>query len=119
MTASCAFGWLRSPGLLGREGGVSLTPAAAALAAAAATVPGDQDPGGAAGGGRPMTPAPGPAPGGASGGAAGGGSAVGLSGFLTFAALLLLAAPCAMRRLRLACQPWLTAFFVLIPERPG
>ena len=26
---------------------------------------------------------------------------------------------CAMRRLRLSFQPWLTAFFVLIPERPG
>ena len=44
---------------------------------------------------------------------------MGLSGFLIFAGLLLLAAPRVLRRLRLACQPWLTAFFVLIPERPG
>jgi len=40
-------------------------------------------------------------------------------GFLTLIGLLLLAAPRAMRRLRLSCEPWLTAFFVLIPERPG
>ncbi len=57
-------------------------------------------------GGRSMPPAPGPAPGGASGVAAGGGGAgVGLSGFLAFALLLALAAPRAMRRLRLACLP--------------
>ncbi|MCW3034427.1 MAG: hypothetical protein JWM60_2772, partial [Solirubrobacterales bacterium] len=70
---------------------------------------------------RPDTPSPGPAPGGAAGGVAAGGSggAVGLSGFLTLAGLLLLAAPRALRRLRLSCRPYLTAFFVLIPERPG
>jgi hypothetical protein len=47
------------------------------------------------------------------------GSGTALSIFLTLAGLLLMAAPRAMRRLRLSCQPWLTACFVLIPERPG
>jgi hypothetical protein len=84
--------------------------------------------GSASGGGRggsgvgspPVSPAPSPpsAPSGASGSAAGS-SGLGLSGFLTLAGLLLLGAPRAMRRLRLSCQPWLTACFVLIPERPG
>jgi hypothetical protein len=68
----------------------------------------------------PVSPTPGPAgPGGASGGSAAGGSGLALSGFFTLAGLLLLAAPRAMRRLRLSCQPWLTACFALIPERPG
>jgi hypothetical protein len=65
---------------------------------------------------------PGPAPGGvgsggAPGGAGGGGAPA--SAFLSLAGLLLLAAPHALRRLRLARRPYLTAFFVLIPERPG
>jgi hypothetical protein len=71
------------------------------------------------GGSGPISPQPGPAPGGAFGGAAGGGSGIALSGFPTFAGHLLMGAPLAMRRLRLSFQPWLTAFFVLIPERPG
>jgi hypothetical protein len=58
-----------------------------------------------------------PAPSGASGSAAGFGFAVSIS--LMLAALLLLAAPRAMRRLRLLREPWLQARFVLIPERPG
>jgi hypothetical protein len=62
---------------------------------------------------------PGPAPGGAFGGSAAAGSGLALSGFFTLTGLLLFAAPCAMRRLRLSCRPWRTAFFVLIPERPG
>jgi outer membrane biosynthesis protein TonB len=74
--------------------------------------------GGSAVGNAPVTPAPGPAPGGASGSGAGA-SGLALSTFLTLAGLLLLGAPRAMRRLRLSCQPWLTACFVLIPERPG
>jgi hypothetical protein len=61
----------------------------------------------------------GPAPSGAAGASAVGGSGVAPSAFLTLAGLLLLAAPRAMRRLRLSCQSWRTAFFVLIPERPG
>jgi hypothetical protein len=118
---SCATAsWMRSPGTLAPEV-VTLAPVGTALeGTVAATRTSQDDPGGAAGGGRPMPPSPAPAPGGASGGAAAGGAGgVGLSGFLAFAVLLLLAAPRAMRRLRLACQPWLTAFFVLIPERPG
>jgi hypothetical protein len=75
--------------------------------------------GGSPGGSQPIAPSPGPAPSGAFGGAAGGGSGTALSGFPTFAGHLLLGAPLAMRRLRLSFQPWLTAFFVLIPERPG
>jgi hypothetical protein len=65
------------------------------------------------------SPSPGPAPGGASGGSSGAGSGGGASLSLTLGCLLLLAAPRALRRLRLACEPWLTSFFVLIPERPG
>jgi outer membrane biosynthesis protein TonB len=120
--AGCVGTWLRVPGPLS-PAQVSLSPVAAALGGVAVTAgggAGTDDRPGAAGGGRSMPPAPGPAPGGASGVAAGGGGAgVGLSGFLTFALLLALAAPRAMRRLRLACLPWRTAFFVLIPERPG
>src|SRR6185437_12974522 len=107
---SCATAsWMRPPGAL-TPGAVTLAPVAPALDGAVATTrsSGD-DPGGSAGGGRPMPPSPGPAPSGASGGAAAGGAGVGLSGFIAFAVLLLLAAPRAMRRLRLACQPWLTA----------
>jgi len=58
-----------------------------------------------------------PAPSGASGSAAASGFAVSI--FLTLAGLVLLAAPRAMRRLRLPREPWLQARFVLIPERPG
>jgi hypothetical protein len=69
----------------------------------------------------PGNPTPGPQPGGGSGGASavGGGGGLAMSGFLTLAGLLLLAAPRAMRRLRLLCRPWRTACFALIPERPG
>jgi hypothetical protein len=73
----------------------------------------------AAGGSRPVSPTPGPTPGGAAGGTATGGSGIAVSAFLTLAGLLLLAAPRALRRLRLSSSPWRTAFFVLIPERPG
>ena len=75
--------------------------------------------GGSAGGTRPVSPTPGPTPGGASGGIAAGGSGIALSAFITLAGLLLMAAPRALRRLRLSSMPWRTAFFVLIPERPG
>jgi pyruvate dehydrogenase E2 component (dihydrolipoamide acetyltransferase) len=75
--------------------------------------------GGSPGGSSPIGPPPGPAPNGTFGGAAGGGTGIALSGFPTFAGYLLRGAPVAMRRLRLSFQPWLTAFFVLIPERPG
>ncbi|HEY5343390.1 MAG TPA: hypothetical protein VIJ66_06990 [Solirubrobacteraceae bacterium] len=75
--------------------------------------------GGSPGGSGPIGPPPRPTPSGTFGGAAGGGAGIGLSGFPTFAGHLLRGAPLAMRRLRLSFQPWLTASFVLIPERPG
>jgi outer membrane biosynthesis protein TonB len=75
--------------------------------------------GGSAGGAPPVSPGPGSAPSGVAGGSAMGGSGSSVSVFLTLAGLLLLAAPRAMRRLRLLCRPWLSACFVLIPERPG
>ena len=74
---------------------------------------------GSPGGSIPIGPPPGSTPGGAFGGAAGGGSGTAPSGFPMFAGHLLPGAPIAMRRLRLSFRPWLTAFFVLIPERPG
>jgi hypothetical protein len=92
----------------------------ASSTAATVTTPTDDDPGGSAARSHPpVSPAPSPAPGGASGGSAGGASGVGLSASLTLGALLRLAPARAMRRLRLSCEPWLTACFVLIPERPG
>jgi hypothetical protein len=42
-----------------------------------------------------------------------------MAGFLTRGAWLRLTSPRAVRRLKLAHLPWRTAFFVLIPERPG
>jgi outer membrane biosynthesis protein TonB len=117
----CVGAWLRDAGPLTPQG-VALSPAAVALGTVAIAGNGGASPdhGGTEDGGRSMPPAPGPAPGGASGSASGGGaSGVGLAGFLAFVLLLALASPRAMRRLRLACLPWRTAFFVLIPERPG
>jgi hypothetical protein len=108
--------------LLGTQQALSQAPAgyAAAVAALAppSPPPGDGGHGGAAVGSPPVSPGPGPAPSGAAGSSAGA-TGLALSGFLTLAGLLLLGAPRAMRRLRLSCQPWLTACFVLIPERPG
>jgi hypothetical protein len=88
--------------------------------AARAGAPAGGRSGGPPDGSSPIGPPPGSTPSGTFGGAAaGGGSGTALSGFPTFAGHLLLRAPLAMRRLRLSFQPWLTAFFVLIPERPG
>jgi outer membrane biosynthesis protein TonB len=118
----CTGGWLDAEVTLAQAPAalVALVAEGAVIAPTVAGSSDDDGSGGVAGGGRPLTPTPGPAPGGASGGVAAGGSGgVGLSGFLTLAGLLLLAAPRALRRLRLSCRPWLTAFFVLIPERPG
>jgi hypothetical protein len=75
--------------------------------------------GGSPGGSSPIGPPPGPTPGGTFSGAAGAGAGVAVSGFPMFAGHLMRGAPVAMRRLRLSFRPWLTAFFVLIPERPG
>ena len=66
----------------------------------------------------PSSPTPGPSPSGAGGAAAAGGSGMAL-GFLSLAGLLLLAAPLAMRRLRLSFCLWRASCVALIPERPG
>ena len=123
---SCELSELAEPvtdnctGWLGGQSFLSASPRDFATRAAAKTgAPAGGGSGGSGAGSRSVIPPTGPAPSGAFGGSATGGSGVALSGFLTLAGLLLLAAPCAMRRLRLSCQPWLTAFFVLIPERPG
>jgi outer membrane biosynthesis protein TonB len=117
--ATCAGGWMGAPGTAASTP-LRLASVAVALGATPGGSSGEGHGGGAADGGRPLSPGPSP-PGGAGGGVAAGGTggAVGLSGFLTLAGLLLLAAPRALRRLRLSCRPYLTAFFVLIPERPG
>jgi hypothetical protein len=92
---------------------------------AAASMAADMDPPGEGGHGGsavlrlPASPAPGPAPSGVSGGSSTGTSGLALSGFLTLSGQLRLAAPRALRRLRLSSAPWRTACFVLIPERPG
>jgi hypothetical protein len=121
MTENCTAGWLGAQRLapsssLSLPGGVVI-----GLAAVAVVPTGGGPPDGgharSAVGSPPVTPAPGPAPGGAAG-ATGGASGFAVSTFLTLAGLLLLGAPRAMRRLRLSCEPWLTACFVLIPERP-
>jgi hypothetical protein len=67
--------------------------------------------------GIPAAPGPAPAPGLGSGSA--GSSAAASTDFLALAGLLLLGAPLAMRRLRLAGEPWRAAPFASIPERPG
>jgi hypothetical protein len=87
--------------------------------AARAGAPAPGRSGGSPGGSGPIGPPSEPTPSGTYGGVAGGGSGTALSGFPPFAAHLLLGAPLAIHRLRLSFQPWLTAFFVLIPERPG
>jgi hypothetical protein len=116
--SSCSAGWLSAQRVVA-EAPMGLTATAASVAAAAGSPPPGSH-GGGGSGSPPVNPAPGPAPApsGASGSATGS-SGIALSGFLTLAGLLLLGAPRAMRRLRLSCQPWRTACFVLIPERPG
>ncbi len=98
-------------------GGLAASTVVSQATTASRTVDGDH--GGSTAENRPAGQAPGPAPGGASGGSAVGGSGVACSSCLTLAGLLRLSDPRAMRRLRLSCEPWLTACFVLIPERPG
>jgi hypothetical protein len=103
-----------APVLIGTTGARSVSPDPVAAA------PADPDHGGSAVGTRlPSGPGSSPPPGGVAGGSAVGGSGVALAAFLSLAALLRLAPSCAMRRLRLSCEPWLTACFALIPERPG
>jgi hypothetical protein len=117
-TNNCTDGWLGTQPVLSVSP-MGFAAAAASLGAATPGAPAGGGHGGSAVGSSPVSPAPGPAPSGASGGSAAGASALSLPGFLTLAGLLHLAAPRAMHRLRLSCQPWLTACFVLIPERPG
>jgi hypothetical protein len=115
MSEDCSAGLLSGASLLSV---VSAEPVAEASPAHRSVPTGDgySEP---AGGGHSILPPPGPAPGGSIGGSAASGSGAAPSGFFTFAGLRLRSAPCAMRRLRLSCRPWRTAFFVLIPERPG
>jgi hypothetical protein len=108
---------LHGPGLLSASAVLAEDLSGGATSSAGAPAGGRS--GGSPGGSSPIGPSPGPAPNGTFGGAAGGGAGIALSGFPTFAGHLLRGAPVAMRRLRLSFQPWLTAFFVLIPERPG
>jgi outer membrane biosynthesis protein TonB len=116
-TDNCTASWLSNQPLLASSPGDLVI--AAPTRASAPAGDGSGGSGGSFGGTRSFMPPPGPAPSGAVGGSAAGGSGVGLSGFFTLAGQLRLAGPRAMRRLRLSSQPWLTAFFVLIPERPG
>jgi outer membrane biosynthesis protein TonB len=125
LSQGCAAGWLGAsnlaPSVTAAIEDSSTSIVGAVVAASAATGNGGDNDSPAIGN-RPVTPAPGgSAPSGSGAGAVGVGSAggLGLSAFLTIAGLLLLAAPHAMRRLRLSCLPWRTSFFVLIPERPG
>jgi hypothetical protein len=115
LTENCSAAWLGRQSLL-LASPDNLAMAAPGTAVAPAGAGGDV---GYTGGSRSFIPSPGPSPSGAFGGSAAGGSGVATSGFFTLAGLLLLAGPRALRRLRLSCEPWLTAFFVLIPERPG
>jgi nicotinate-nucleotide--dimethylbenzimidazole phosphoribosyltransferase len=117
MTDSCSTGSSATEHFMSASHS-GLATAVTSLAAATGGLPPDGGHGGSAVGNPPVGPTPGPAPGGASGSAAGA-SGLALSGFLTLAGLLLLGAPRAMRMLRLSCQPWRTACFALIPERPG
>ena len=116
MSGNCSAEWLTPQRFL--SGSPASYAAAVAALAPTSGPPGDGGRGGAAVGSPPVSPGPGPAPAGAAGSSAGA-TGLALSGFLTLAGLLLLGAPRAMRRLRLSCQPWRTACFVLIPERPG
>ncbi len=109
----CSTNLASAPGLL------DSAPLGFATAAPAGGAPEGNGDGGDGGVSHPSGPPPGPAPSGAFGGSAAGGTGVSLSGFITRAGMLRLAAPRSMRRLRLSARPWLTAFFVLIPERPG
>ncbi len=119
-TDNCTAGWLGAKRVLSTST-VSFVRLAGSLAGVTGggVPPSGGHGGGSAIGNAPVNPTPGPAPSGASGAAVGGGGGVAPSAFLSLAGLLLLAAPRAMRRLRLSCRPLLTACFVLIPERPG
>jgi hypothetical protein len=114
VTDNCSAGWVGAQSLLSAS---TVDFATGETARRSVRASGGSD--GSEGGGRSVSPPPGSAPSGAFGGSAAGGSGIAFSDFSTLAGVLHLAAPRAMRRLRLSCQPWTTAFFVLIPERPG
>jgi hypothetical protein len=114
-TENCTAGWLAGQSLSSTSPAYLTTAAVAATAGAPTGGAG----GGTQGGSRSVTPPPGPAPSGSFGSAAAGACATAPTGFFTVGGHLRLVTPRAMRRLRLSCQPWRTAFFVLIPERPG
>jgi hypothetical protein len=119
-TDNCTVGWLGEKRFIAGSSTVSFGSVEGSLAVAmTGALPPGGGHGGSAVGNAPASPTPGPAPSGASGAAVGGASGIAPSAFLSLAGLLLLAAPRAMRRLRLSSRPWLTACFVLIPERPG
>jgi hypothetical protein len=118
---NCAVGWLGGKRVLASSFTLTRSVSLLSVATTGLSGGGGGGDGGSAVENAPVSPTPGPAPGGASGAAVGGGAPGGaaVSIFLTLAGLLLLAGPRALRRLRLSCEPWLTACFVLIPERPG
>jgi hypothetical protein len=121
MSDSCTVAWLSRQGVISTSS-TYVTATAASLSATTAGTDddaADSDEGSSTLANRPLGPSPGPAPSGASGGSGVGGSGVAPSAFFSLAGQLRLAGPRAQRRLRLSCRPWLTAFFVLIPERPG
>jgi len=115
----CSPGWDAGGTVPRAADPVAMLALAASLARATIDGPNGGGRGGSADRSPPENPAPSQAPSGAAGGAAVGGASSAPSAFLTLMALLLLAAPHVIRRLRLSCEQWLTAFFVLIPERPG
>ncbi len=120
-TAHCVAAW---SGVAPARQAAATVPDDSAVASVlvAATAAGNGNGGHGSGGNGPISPSPVPSPGGATGGgvaSGAGGGGVGLAGFLTLIGLTLLAAPRALRHLRLSCRPYRTAFFVLIPERPG
>src|SRR5438128_853592 len=116
---NCAPRWVVGGSVSAAADPVALLARAASLATATADLPTDDGRGGSADRSPPANPAPSQAPSGAAGGAAAGGAGSATSAFLTLMARPLLAAPHMIRRLRLSCERWLTACFVLIPERPG
>ena len=117
-TDSCFAGWLAARGFPSQSSIGLATDGASLTTVAAADAFSDGGHGGSAVVRPPAGPAPGPAPSGVSGGSAPGASGLALSAYLTPGDLLL-GGPRAMRRLRLSCEQWRAACFVLIPERPG
>src|SRR5207245_9401523 len=101
----CAPGWDAAGPVSGDAAPVALLARAASLVRATADGPNDGGRGGSADRSPPENPAPSQGPSGAAvGGAAVGGAGSATSAFLTLMAVLLLAAPHVIRRLRLCCE---------------